>query len=91
MKYGKREKKPSSNRTRYTKLPNIEEGAHDVHGCAGTERKINWEKLLLKGLKYIILLTFLVGVGFGAVAMSYPCIFKESCKSPTRKSGYTPP
>lgn len=77
MRYGKREKGQSSHRTRYTQLPSIEEGPHNEHECAGTRRKIDWNKILLKGLKYILFLSLLVGVGFGAVAISYPCIFKS--------------
>ena len=77
MKSGKRQNVSSSNRSRYTRLPNIEEGTANEHESAGTERKINWKKILLKGLKYIMLLTLLVGVAFGAVAMSYPCIFQS--------------
>ena len=77
MKHGKRQKAKFSTRAFYTTLPNIEEGAHNEHECAGTKRTITWKKLLLKRLKYILLLALLVGVGFGAVAMSYPEIFKS--------------
>ena len=76
MKSGKREKVSSSNRARYTRLPNIEEGADNAQEHTGTRRKIKSKKILLKGLKYILSLILLVGVGFGAVAMSYPGIFK---------------
>ena len=75
MKHGKRQKVKFSIRAPYTNLPNIEEGAHNEHECAGTKRKIDWKKLLLKWLKYVLLLALLVGVGLGAVAMSYPDIF----------------
>ena len=79
MKSGKQENPPRSNRTPYTSLPNIEEeGADNDHGHAGTtrrRRKINWKRILLKGLKYILLLSLMVGVGFGAVAMKYHCVF----------------
>ncbi len=77
MKHGKRQKVKYSNRARYTNLPNIEEGAHNEDECVGTKRKINWKKLLLKGLKYILWLGLLVGVGLGAVALSYPDIFNS--------------
>ncbi len=75
MKHGKRPKVQFSTRAPYTNLPNIEEGAHSEDECAGAERKVNWERLLLKGLKYVLLLGVLVGVGLAAVAASYPGIF----------------
>ena len=75
MKHGKRQKVKFSTRAPYTNLPNIEEEARNEHECAGTKQKIDWKKLLLKGLKYILLLCLLVGVGLGAVAASYPDIF----------------
>lgn len=77
MKPGKRENVSSFNRARYTKLPNIEEGTQNEDGGRASRQKINWKKILLKGFKYVLLLTFLGGVGFGAVVMSYPCIFKS--------------
>ena len=75
MKHGKRQKVQISDRAPYTTLPNIEEGTHSEHEGAGTQRKIGWKNMLLKGLKYILLLGVLVGMGFAAVAMSYPGIF----------------
>ena len=77
MKPGKRKETSSSNRARYTRLPNIEEGTQTEDGRHESRQKINVKKIFLKGLKYGLLLTLLVGVGFGAVAMSYPCIFKS--------------
>ena len=77
MKPGKRKETSSSNRARYATLPNIEEGTENEDGRHEAREQINWKKILVKGLKYVTLLIFLVGVGFGAVAMSYPCIFKS--------------
>ena len=76
MKHGKRQKVKLSTRAPYTNLPNIEEGTHNEHECGETRRKIKWKKLLLKVLKYVLLLALLVGVGLGAVATSYPDIFR---------------
>ena len=77
MKHGKRGETPSPKRARYTKLPDIEEGTPNEEGRHRTRQQTNWKKILFKGLKYVALLIFLVGVGFGAVAMAYPRIFKS--------------
>ena len=77
LKYGKRQKVKFSTRAPYTNLSNIEEGTDNEHECAGTNRKVDWKKKSLKALKYILLLALLVGVGFGAVATSYPEIFNS--------------
>ena len=77
IKHGKQQKVKFSPRAAYTDLPNIEEGAHDEHEYEGTKHKIKWKKMLLKGLKYVLLVGVLAGVGFGAVATSYPGFFNS--------------
>ena len=75
--HGKQQRVKFSCRAAYTNLPNIEEGAHNEQEYEGTKQKIEWKKILLKGLKYVLLMGFLVGMGFGAVATSYPGIFNS--------------
>ena len=77
IKHGNQQKVKFSPRAAYTNLPNIEEGAHDEHEYGETKQQIKWKKILLKVLKYVLLVGFLVGVGFGAVATSYPGLFNS--------------